>query len=182
MGYEAREKLSATIRAARDGSVKHDPHRGFRFQGRDHFGDAGEMVGPPPYRPHRSTIAGMSSCPPENTRHVAFPLARNTRRVHIQGVNETRGTQPMRSEISLTDEEIEARFEELGIGLTIDDVIWTRDTLDDFRAARKEWAEAGRIEVDEDGVLVISRAQAAKGQPRRTVYVVDFGPVRGACL
>lgn len=88
----------------------------------------------------------------------------------------------MRSEISLTDEEIEARFEELGIGLTIDDVIWTRDTLDDFRAARKEWAEAGRIEVDEDGVLVISRAQAAKGQPRRTVYVVDFGPVRGACL
>lgn len=89
----------------------------------------------------------------------------------------------MRNEITMTDEQICAAFDALGAGVTIDDVQFTRDSLDDFRAARAQWAEAGTIRRDAYlDALVISRAQVRRGAPRGTVYVVDFGSVRGVAV
>lgn len=85
----------------------------------------------------------------------------------------------MRNEITLTDEEITAAFAALNAGVTIDDITFTRDTLDDFRAARNRWATPGAIRRDADGRMVIDGAQIRRGQPRETVRVIDFGAVRG---
>lgn len=55
----------------------------------------------------------------------------------------------MRNEIQLTDEQIEEVFdEEFSIGLTVGDLTFTRDTVDDFKAERERYAEPGRIEGD----------------------------------
>ncbi len=85
--------------------------------------------------------------------------------------------------INATDAEIAARFCDLGCRLAIgygdeDSIIVTEDTLDDFRAARKLWREPGKIEIEQTDALVIQDAQAAKGQPRGCVVVVDFGQAR----
>ncbi len=84
----------------------------------------------------------------------------------------------MRDEINLTDEEIEASFDEVGYSTDIDSIAFTRETLDDFRAAREQWAEAGCVTDDTDTVFAVDRAQTAKGQPRAPVVVIDFGAVR----
>jgi hypothetical protein len=80
--------------------------------------------------------------------------------------------------INLTDEEIEARFEDLGYLLTIDDLYFTSETVDDYRAARLGWINPGEIDEDEPGLLVVKKAQAMKGQPRKDVVVIDFGSGR----
>lgn len=85
----------------------------------------------------------------------------------------------MRNEIALTDEEIEARFDALGYSCTVDDVTFTRDTMADFRAARLGYAKPGTVQCDDADGLVIEGAQVAAGQPRHTLYIVDFGTVRG---
>ena len=87
----------------------------------------------------------------------------------------------MRNEIQYTDEQIEELFDD---ALPIDEIEFTRDTIDDFLEARPNWAERGEITDDEDtedglGVLVIDRAQFAKGDRRCTIHIIDFGTVRG---
>jgi hypothetical protein len=83
----------------------------------------------------------------------------------------------MRNLIPLTDEEIEAKFDDC---CTVEDLVFTRDTLDDFRSARGNYAEPGKVEKDTATVWELSHAQTAKGQPRRSIMVVDFGEVRAA--
>jgi len=89
----------------------------------------------------------------------------------------------MRTDIKLTDEEIEAAFSALGYGVTIDDVVLTRETLDNFATAVAGYASHGRVESRKAGghpALVVERAQARKGQPRNDLVVIDFGAVRAA--
>ena len=85
----------------------------------------------------------------------------------------------MRNEINLTDEQIEAAFEDTLVGFDMEDVSFTRETLDDFRSGRKSWNERGEVVRDTDTEFWVERAQSFKGQPRKDVYVVDFGSVRG---
>ena len=85
----------------------------------------------------------------------------------------------MRDEIKKTDEEIEDIFLKLGVALTIENLVFTRETLEDFKEARKGYNKPGEIEPSRsEGVLVISGAQVLKGQPRRDLIIVDFGTVR----
>ena len=84
----------------------------------------------------------------------------------------------MRNRINLTDEEIEARFDDLGYVTTADGLAYTSDTIANFLEARKGYAKAGEIVTNEDGVLEIRDVQTFKGQPRYTICVVDFGDVR----
>jgi hypothetical protein len=84
----------------------------------------------------------------------------------------------MRNEIFLTDEQIEAAFDDIGYATDIDSIAFTREALDHFRAARGEWAECGRITDDTDNVFAVAKAQVKKGEPRRNVVVIDFGAVR----
>jgi len=91
----------------------------------------------------------------------------------------------MRNLINLTDEQIEAAFEQLGGECNMNteygsiDLVTTQDTLADFLAAAKNYNDHGAIELDGD-TLVIRGAQVRKGDVRRDLYVIDFGAVRGA--
>lgn len=91
-------------------------------------------------------------------------------------------TKLSRDIIPLTDAEIEARFDALGASVTVDDLTFTDESIEEFKAARADWREPGRIERDEDGELVVERCQAIAGTPRRTLYVVDFGAARAVSL
>jgi hypothetical protein len=63
-----------------------------------------------------------------------------------------------------------------------DEAIITRDTLEQFLAARENWSEMGRINADDsvEGTryIEITSAQSAKGQPRRDLIIVDLGEFR----
>jgi hypothetical protein len=88
----------------------------------------------------------------------------------------------MRKEVELSDEEMKAVFEELGYGLTVDDLVFTRETIDDFESGRRMWKEPGaepeHHTVKTYDAWTVRGAQAKKGDARRDVVVVDFGTVR----
>jgi len=93
-------------------------------------------------------------------------------------------------EIQLTDDQIEAAFRALGHGIALgygdeDHVTVTHDTLDQFRGARRQYCEPGRLierKVGDYSALVIEGVRALKGQQRRDLIVIDFGPVRASYL
>lgn len=53
----------------------------------------------------------------------------------------------------------------------------TRETLDDFRAAAKQWREPGRCR-EVNGGLYWAQCQAVEGQPRCELCIVDCGDFR----
>jgi hypothetical protein len=84
----------------------------------------------------------------------------------------------------LTDKQIEEAFatagDDIGLDITADEVVWTADTIDDFRAARNGYAEPGRILDITPTSLCVAKVQPHRGDRRRDLVVVDFGTVRGA--
>lgn len=97
-----------------------------------------------------------------------------------------RGTK-MRNEINLTGEQIEALFDEaFGAGVNMDeeygvDVVFSRDTLQQFSLASGNYNECGRPVARTVGgfeTLLLPGAQPRKGDQRRNVHIIDFGTVR----
>jgi hypothetical protein len=97
----------------------------------------------------------------------------------------------MQNEINLTDDQIESIFDELGSCANLNEefgavnVIFTRDTLDSFAEASKNYAECNKPRYESaEGykALCLDRAQVRKGDQRRDVVVVDFGTVRAVVL
>lgn len=87
-------------------------------------------------------------------------------------------TEVSRDLIPLTDDEIEARFEEYGYGLCVSNLSFApAEEIDHFRAARVGWALPGEIEYDEPGLFVVSDARATKGQAKRDIAIIVFGEV-----
>ena len=90
----------------------------------------------------------------------------------------------MRNLITLTNEQIEQAFADLGGECNMDtnfgsiDLITTQDTIADFISAAKSYNEHRAIEQD-GNTLIIRSAQVRKGDVRRDLFVVDFGAVRG---
>lgn len=84
----------------------------------------------------------------------------------------------MRDQITLTDEQIEAAFDAIGYATDIDSLIFTRETLDDFRAARQGWNEPGQITDDDATIFAVYKPQIRKGDRRDPIVVIDFGAVR----
>lgn len=89
----------------------------------------------------------------------------------------------MRDKIEMTNEEIEAAFEEIGACATVSeeygcDVVFTTDTIADFVSAADDYNEYSSIE-DCGDHLIIHDAQVRKGETRADVFVIDFGEVRG---
>ena len=68
-------------------------------------------------------------------------------------------------------------WEELGFDDGESCVTTTRETLDDFRTAAKQWHEPCRCQ-EVNGGLYWERCQAIKGQPRRELCIVDCGDFR----
>ena len=75
----------------------------------------------------------------------------------------------MRNEIELTNEQIEAIFEKHGFLLDVDDLVFTRDTLDDFR-------EGPIFNVFDYGNVI----EFTTGREHKCMCVVDFGTVRAS--
>lgn len=83
----------------------------------------------------------------------------------------------MRELLDLTDDEIRAAFNH-----RTGELIFTRDTLDDYLEARETWANPGTITTHTAERLVLQGARLAPGRPPQSVTVVDFGPIRGCLL
>lgn len=84
----------------------------------------------------------------------------------------------VRDNIQMTDAQILARFEAEGVETTIDALVFTRETVDNWREARASWAERGQAAVDAPGVLRIVNARVLASQPRHNITVIDMGEVR----
>lgn len=90
----------------------------------------------------------------------------------------------MRQEITQTDAGIEAAFDQaFQVGLTVDDVVFTRETLENFVEASNKYVQCGVAKFGKAGefrTLFLANAQPRKGDQRRDVHVIDFGTIR-AC-
>ncbi len=93
----------------------------------------------------------------------------------------------MRDLINLTDDQIEAVFWAQGyeIGIGMQDLFFTRETLATLESSSKNWKSYGAKKTGENYIIWES-VLASKGQERRDFMVVDFGTVRavyiGYCL
>jgi len=86
----------------------------------------------------------------------------------------------MRQEIKLTDEEIIEMFD--GRDPDFDSIIFTRDTIENFKTARKGWSDGGKLSRDDLTFYEVYFVQSRKGEPRKNLTVVDFGTVRACYL
>lgn len=107
----------------------------------------------------------------------------------MAGVNRppaTRGSGPQEEEamnsltdkIALTNDQIEEAFDKAGVSAVVEDLTVTTESIEDFKAARANWAAKGFEDKDTGTVYVVRDAQQAKGQQRFTLAVIDFGGVR----
>lgn len=81
----------------------------------------------------------------------------------------------------LSDEKIEALFERFGIILTIEDVVFTAATIQDFLDSREKWAERGSLDRFDDALfpsIRVERGQPRKGMARGQTIVIDLGDKR----
>jgi len=84
---------------------------------------------------------------------------------------------------TISESEIEKKFENLGYGVTIKDLVFTQETIMDFKDARKGYSQAGQLISDKDGILEISNVQTVKGTPRKSLVVIDLKDCRAVyCL
>ncbi|MCX6125700.1 MAG: hypothetical protein NTV34_13290 [Proteobacteria bacterium] len=89
----------------------------------------------------------------------------------------------MRNEINLTDNQIEDLFEEaFSHGLTIDDLVFTRDNFADFINGLQSFESWQKPILDTCGgsfpTLEVRSVKVAKGRPKQDIQVIDFGTVR----
>lgn len=83
-----------------------------------------------------------------------------------------------RARLAMTDAEIVERFARFGYRVSINHIAFTTEQVDDFRQARLRWVRAGRMRVDEPGLIIIEQAQPKHGQPTRDMVVVSLGSSR----
>jgi hypothetical protein len=83
----------------------------------------------------------------------------------------------MRDEIKLSDKKIEKHFSGYA-DVSVDDLVFTKDTFEDFMAGRQAFREKGEVAEHSSDRLAIKNVQVRKGQPRTDLIVVDFGEIR----
>lgn len=88
----------------------------------------------------------------------------------------------MRDQINLTDEQIEEAFTSRGHDGFIDELVFTKETISDFKKARDGYREKGHIYCDDGDCFEVEGVQTSKGQQRRWLVVVDFGTVRAVAV
>jgi hypothetical protein len=87
--------------------------------------------------------------------------------------------QNARERISMTDDDIVARFGRFGYRVTIGQIALTTETIEDFRDARNgSWWKAGKTRQSEPGLLWIEDAQPRPDQRTRDIIVVSLGTAR----
>jgi hypothetical protein len=83
-----------------------------------------------------------------------------------------------RARLAMSDTEVVERFARFGYRVSINHIAFTTEQVDDFRQARLGWVRAGRMRIDEPGLLIIEQAQPKHGQPTRDIVVVSLGASR----
>ncbi|MGO4715062.1 hypothetical protein [Bradyrhizobium sp. 2TAF24] len=79
----------------------------------------------------------------------------------------------------MSDDEIVAYFARHGYRVTVDQIAFTSESMDDFRDARSgTWWKAGKMRLNEPGLLRIEDAQPRPDQRTRDIIVVSFGAAR----
>ena len=87
--------------------------------------------------------------------------------------------QNARDRIPMTDADIVAHFGRFGYRVSIDQIAFTGETVDDFREARTgKWWKAGKLRQNEPGLVRIEEAQPRPDQRTRDIIVVSFGGAR----
>lgn len=87
----------------------------------------------------------------------------------------------MRNQIELTDDQILSRFRSETD--SIEDLVFTAESIDDFRKARLSYADGGSAITDRADELELDGVRVTRGQQKKTLHVVDFGDVRAVyCL
>jgi len=85
----------------------------------------------------------------------------------------------VRARLQMSDAEIVEHFSRFGYRVSIAQIAFTSELVNDFREARiKKWFRAGSVRVNEPGLLVIEEAQPRPGQRTRDIVVVSLGAVR----
>ncbi|MEP2783936.1 MAG: hypothetical protein ABJO67_05220 [Pseudoruegeria sp.] len=84
----------------------------------------------------------------------------------------------------ITEDQILAAFEEAGHEyLDMDDIVETKETLDDFKVSAQTWSECAEIHDKEYSgfkSVEFGGVQVNPGQPRYALTVIDFGKTRYA--
>jgi hypothetical protein len=84
-----------------------------------------------------------------------------------------------RERIAMSDNDIVDHFARFGYRVTINQIAFTGETVDDFRDARtSRWWKAGKLKQSEPGLLRIEDAQPRPDQRTRDIVVVSFGTAR----
>lgn len=84
-----------------------------------------------------------------------------------------------RERLQMTDDDITSHFVRFGYRVSIDQIAFVGETVDDFRDARnRRWFRAGSLRKSEPGLLVIENAQPRQGQRTRDIIVISLGPTR----
>jgi hypothetical protein len=87
--------------------------------------------------------------------------------------------QDARERVPMSDEDIVEHFGRFGYRVTIKQIAFTGETVQDFREARTgKWWKAGKVRQDEPGLLRIEDAQPKPDQRTRDIIVVSFGSTR----
>jgi hypothetical protein len=87
--------------------------------------------------------------------------------------------QNARERIPMSDDDIVAHFARFGYRVTINQIAFTGETVQDFREARLgKWWKAGKLRLDEPGLIRIEDAQPRPDQRTRDIIVVSFGSSR----
>lgn len=84
-----------------------------------------------------------------------------------------------RERLAMTDADIVAHFARLGYRVSMAQIAFTSEPVEDFREARaRKWFRAGDLRINEPGLLVIEEAQPRQGQRTRDIVVVSLGATR----
>jgi hypothetical protein len=101
----------------------------------------------------------------------------------IVATNRSGPAKPMKNEarerLAMTDAEVVAHFARFGYRVSIAQIAFTSEPVEDFREARsRRWFRAGVIRNNEPGLLIIEEAQPRGGQRTRDIVVVSLGATR----
>jgi hypothetical protein len=84
-----------------------------------------------------------------------------------------------RQRLQMTDAEIVGHFARYGYRVSVSQIAFTSEQVDDFREARaRTWYRAGVYRINEPGLLVIEDAQPRPSQRTRDIVVISLGPTR----
>jgi hypothetical protein len=85
----------------------------------------------------------------------------------------------VRARLQMTDAEIVAHFARFGYRVSISQIAFTSEPVEDFRESRtKRWFRAGAVRINEPGLLLIEEAQPRPGQRTRDIVIVSLGATR----